>query len=855
MKNFNFKKLLPHLVAIVAFIILSAILCKPVFEGKIVMQHDTQQVKAMQEQSMEFYKQNGYYPRWTNSMFCGMPAYQIALSPKGGSITSVGIVNTILTLGLPKPVYFLFIVCFCFYLLGIVIGVNPWLSLLGAIGYAYCSYDPILISVGHDTKLLSMAYAPAVIASLILIFQKKYWLGAALMLIFMTCLLGQSHQQIVYYTFIICVFLVLHYIIKFIQEKEFTHILLSIGIAISLSAIALGICSLGYFSTYEYTKESMRGGASELTAPGKEKKPNGGLDKDYAFSWSYGKIETMSFIVPNACGGGSSTSLGEDSKVAELLQTSNDIPQQAKEQLYQAATAYWGGRPSTSGPVYFGAIISLLFLMGAVLSKSEHRWWILSVALLGILLAWGKYFSSFNYFLFDHLPFYNKFRTPEMALFIPQLVFPLLGILFLQELITTTDNEKLAEYGKKSLIITGSIVALLLGFYFFVDFKNDATLELKKNITNAFQNNNSGFIKDYFNALVTDRKALYLADMWRSLGFIIVAGAAIYLFTKKIIKTPILFIVLILLSTFDLFGVAKRFLSEDNFVEPSDYEIAYADFNADIAIKRDPGYFRIINLAFRDPNSGNFQASIGNAFNDAFNDAIGSYSHNNIGGYHPSKLGVFEDLKENQIYKNLEAWAKNPNAKDSFQVLNMLNMKYIILPDQKNPKQTIAQPNPYALGSCWLVKEIKFVKNANEEMDALNYIDPAKTVVIDERFKNSIPFVPSYDSTASIKLVENKNDDIKYDFNATGNQFAVFSEMYYSKGWTAYIDGKETPYCRVNYALRGLAIPSGKHSIEFIFDSKIVSLSEKIANYSSLLSLLIILICIYFIWKKKEISL
>lgn len=847
MKKIEFKVFIPHIIAVVTFLLLSIAFTKPALEGLVVQQHDVQQVKAMQQQSREFEKKYGYYPRWTNSMFGGMPAYQIALGPKSGNIKSVAVANDILTLGLPKPVYFLFITCLCFYFLCIVIGVNPWLSILGGIAYGYCTYNPILIAVGHDTKLLSMAYAPAVIGSLVLLFQKKYWLGGSLLLISDVCLLQQSHQQIVYYTAIIAAGVYIFFLIRSIKEKQYGHLVRATAMSIILPLIALLICSIGYFSTYEYSRESMRGG-SQLTSTTKTTKSKGGLDRDYAFAWSYGIGETLTFIVPNAYGGGSGTALPEDSKVAEVLQENQNIPQQMTQQLYQAASAYWGSKPSTSGPVYFGAIVCLLALFTLLFAKNEHKWWLLTVTIIGILLAWGKNFELLNNFLFDHLPLYNKFRTPEMAMVIPQFTVALLSVLFVNELITITDKETLNKLAKKCLIATGGLIVLLLGFYMLADFKNAATIELKKNVATAMQNSNPEFVTSYIGAIVKDRQALYSADMWRAIGFILVGMAAIFLYCRKIINAPVLFGILIFFTTVDLMTVDKRYLSYDNFIEPTDYDQAYADYNADLQIKRDPGYFRIVNLAFRNPNDGEFQASIDNAFNDA----MASYKHNNIGGYHPAKLSVFEDLKNQQIIPNLRAWATNPSGKDSFKVLNMLNMKYVILPDQKDPKQTMAIVNPYALGPCWLVKDIKYVRTADQEMAALDTFDPATTAIINEEFKTFIPFAPAFDSTATIKLVENKNDNIKYEFNASSNQFAVFSEMYYSKGWKAFIDGKEAPYCKVNYALRGMSIPAGKHSIEFVFDSKLVDTAEQLAKFASIFSWLFVALSAFMIWKNSN---
>lgn len=688
-----------------------------------------------------------------------------------------------------------------------------------------------------------MAYAPAVLASALLIFDKKYWLGGSLLLIFSTCLIEQSHQQILYYILMVAVCIVVYFIIKAIKQKDYKHIIISLSLGILLPLISLLICAPGYFGVYEYTHESMRGGSSLKSEVTASKTTKSGLDKDYAFQWSYGKAEALTFLVPNAFGGGSSTSLGDDSKVEDVLQNATNVPQQLKQQLFQAASAYWGDQPSTSGPVYFGAIICLLFMIGLVVSKSEHKWWLLAATVMGILLAFGKNFDALNSFLFDYLPFYNKFRTPAMALVIPQLTVPLLGVIFTNELVGTTDKVKLADIGKKTLIVAGSLVALLILFYFFAEFRNEETNELRKNLSNALQNGND-FVTAYIGALIKDRQALYLADMWRTLGFLLAGVAVIYLYTKQIVKPAVLYTVLILLTTIDLVGVGKRYLNDDNFVDPTDYETTYKDHAADIQIKRDPSFFRVLNLAFGDENNG-FQISVGNSFNDA----ITSYKHNAIGGYSPAKLGVFEDLKNREILKDIQAWAANPNAKDSFRILNMLNMKYVIVPDQNNPRQTVAILNPYALGNCWLVKDIQYVDNADEEMNVLDSINPATTVVIDKAFQSKVPFKPLYDSSSYIRLIKNDNDDITYDFNSSANQFAVFSEMYYSKGWEAYIDGKQTDYRKVDYALRGLAIPAGKHTIEFKFDSKFVDLAESLAKFATIFAWLFLLLSGFMIWK------
>ena len=847
MKQINFKQVLPHLAAVVIFLLLSVFLTKPALEGKAVQQNDVIQWRAMANQSIEFDKKNGHLPKWTNSMMGGMPGYQIALGPKKPINITLSYIQDVVTLGLPKPVYYLFLAALCFYLLCIVIGINSWVSVLGGIAYAYCSYNPVLIAGGHDTKLLSMAYAPAVLAGLQLIFKRNYWMGAAFLLISGVLLLAQNHQQIVYYTLLMAVFSTIPFIVKTIREKQIKHLAIAGVISIGVAGLILGTMTFGYWPTYEMSKETMRGGRSELTQKDKKNETKGGLDKDYAFVWSYGKAETMTLLVPNAFGGSSSEGLSEESKAIQVLQeNAQTLPQGIAQEVYQKSPMYWGELANTQGTVYLGAIVCLLFLFGTFFSKSEHKWWLVALTLFGIVLAWGKNFEAVNYFLFDHLPFYKKFRAPSMALVIPQLSAVLLAVIFLDDFIKT-EKEKLWPLFKKCLYVTGGAVLVMVSFYFFADFSNTATGELRKSVNEALQGKGGDFSRSYFSALKADRQSFYLSDMWRSLGFIALLVALLFLYAKNKIKPVIVYGVLILFCTIDLMGVSRRYLKEENFIEPADLESGYADTRADLQIKQDTGYYRVLNLAFPNGNGG-YAFDIGNSFNDA----IASYKHNTIGGYSPAKLGLYQDLIERQITKNIQAWATNQTAKDSFPVLNMLNMKYVIVPDQRDTKQTQAISNPFAMGSCWLVNEVKFVKSADEEMNGLDSFDPKQVAFVDERFKSAVPFSPVADSTATIKLIQNNNDEIKYEFNAATNQFAVFSEIYYPSGWLAFIDGKQTAYCKTDYALRGLAIPAGKHSIGFIFDPASVKVGESISRYSYIVSVLFILLCFFMAWKNRK---
>ncbi|MFP5042841.1 YfhO family protein [Parasediminibacterium sp. JCM 36343] len=848
MKQFNWKPLLPHIVAVLTFLILSIIYSKPALDGKVVEQHDVQQWKAMAHQSYVVREKNGYFPLWTNSMFSGMPAYQIAMESKDPPYINVYYFHELLTLGLPKPTYYLFFCCLGFYFLAVVMGVNPWLSIAGGLAYGYCSYDPIIITAGHDTKLMSIAYAPAILASMQLLFKKRYWIGSIMLLLTTVGLFVQSHQQIAYYTLLMAVCMSIPFLIKTIKEKDFKHLAFTFVLSVVCSTLSVLYVANSYLPTYEYSKETMRGGGSGLTLGNADKKNKtvGGLDKDYAFRWSYGIGETLTLMVPNAFGGGSSTTFGDDSKVAALLQNSPEIPQQAVQQLYQAASAYWGDQPGTSGPVYLGAFVCLMGLAGFILSSNKNKWWLLAITIFGIVLAWGKNLEAVNYFLFDYLPFYKKFRAPSMSLVMPQLSVGLMATLFINEFIdTATDKEKQAKVLKQFLIIAASCVGLLLAFYLFASFSNANTLALKKNLENAFKGNDS-FIKSYMQAWADDRKELYFKDMLRSLGIMAVAVAAFYAYAKGMVKKPIVIAAFILLAMIDLMPIGKRYFSDDNFVEPETYELAYQKTKADEALDKDTSFYRILNLAAF--NGSGYSMDMGSSFNDA----LASYHHNTIGGYHPAKLSIYNDLIEFQIYKNIQAWGSNPNAKDSFPVLNMLNMKYVIVPDQRDPKQTMAVPNPYALGNCWLVKELKFVKNADEEMTSMDHFNPAQTAIVNESFKAAAGNPPTFDSTASIKFIENRNDYIKYESNAAANQFAVFSEIYYSQGWNSYIDGKKVDYCKVNYALRGMAIPAGKHLIEFKFEPSLVHLGEQLGKYSGILSAILVLLFGFLEWKEYK---
>ena len=839
MKNINFKKLVPHLIAIAIFLIVAVVYCKPALQGKVVSQEDIKGWRGMSQQSIEFHDKYGYYPLWTNSMFSGMPAYQIAFDAR--TKLQVGYLDSIFRLGLPKPVSFFFLACICFYFLCIVAGANPWISIMGGIAYAYSTFDPIIISVGHDTQMVSIGYMPAVLAGLLLLFQRKYWLGFAVTALFSALLIGQNHLQMVYYTLMIAGVMTIAFVIKSYKEKQIASALKGAALGLIAGLLGLACSAVTMMPTYEYAKESTRGGRSELNMPGQaENKTKGGLDKDYAFHYSLGMPETFTFIVPALYGGSNGgNEYNSSSKFVEKF-TEMGVPEDNALQ-YADDYSYWGDQPSTSGPVYLGAIICMLFIFGCVYIKSWDKWWLITASVLGIILAWGSNFQTFNYFLFDHLPFYNKFRASTMGLVIPQLCFPLLAVLAVNKLIFhETDFTEAWKKLKLTGIITGIIVVLLAGFYFTASFSGKGDKMRKDDFRQSvlhqvprgqqpspqIEQQADDVSRSLVGALQTDRKDLMGSDLLRSVILIALSFLVLGLFVKKKISSVILIASLIVLSGYDLIGVATRYLNTNNFVDETDYESAFSPTDADLQIMKDPDHanFRVFNSTI-----------------DPFNDASTSFHHNSVGGYHPAKLGLYNDMITYQL------------SKGNMRVFDMLNTKYFIVQNPQNGKP-VAQLNPGAFGNSWLVKGIKYVENANEEMQALDSTDLRDTAVVEKKYQPEINQSPVPDSLAYIKLKENLNDKIEYTFHSMTPQFAVLSEVYYPIGWDAFIDGKKADYVKTNYILRGMFVPAGDHQIEFIFEPKSFSLGRTVTIIANIIVFLAMLAAAVFYIKGKDKS-
>ncbi len=823
MKNIQWKKVLPHIIAIGIFLIVAVLYGKPALQGEVLQQTDIIHWKGMAQSAFDHKAKTGHYPLWNTNLFGGMPNYQVFLDGKSFLFDF----NKVLALGLPKPISYFFLACLCFYILCMVLETNYLIAILGSLAYAYSTYNPVIISVGHESKMMAIAYMPALLAGLILLYERKYIAGLCITAFFATMEIGANHPQINYYFIIIAGFMTVAYIIKWVKAKDWKHMGVALGLALICGLIGAGNAAITLLTTAEYAKYTMRGGKT-LESVGntvKEVKTTG-LDENYAFAYSIGKSETAVLMMPNAFGGSSAEHLDENSKVAGAL-IAKGIPEENAQQLAQSLPKYWGsiadvgGNAGTSGPPYTGAVICILFAIGAVIVKSKHRWWIVGASLFAILMAWGSYFIGFNEVLFKVLPLYDKFRAPSMALVIPQLLFPLLAVLCLQELFYNDAVSYAGANFKKILYAVGGVFVVLILIYLMNDYHSGVDDQIKQ----AYNNPQSGDLGTVIvNALMDDRKAMFSGDLLRLLLFSAAVIGAIFLYIKKVVKPALLVILLTVISTADLLSVDTRYLNSTNYQEAESYEGNFSPDAGEQQILKDKDpHFRVYNLA-----------------PDRFQESLTAYYLRSIGGYHPAKLSIYQDLIENQI------------SKGNTQVLNMLDTKYFLMPPQQQQQQSAApavQLNDSAMGACWYVNEVKFVHGPAEEMKALNNFNAAQTAFVDDSFKPIVNAVSGTDATAKISLASYDADDIKYTSRSSTNRFAVFSEVYYPAGWNAYIDGKKTGYCKANYVLRGMSIPAGNHAIEFKFEPASYYMGQTIVYITSAALWLCIAAGLFYWWR------
>lgn len=821
MNNGLFKKLLPHLIAIIIFLLISVFFCKPVLDGNVLKQSDIIGWKAMAQDAFEYKAKHGHFPLWNTHLFSGMPNYQISMEGK----SVLPDFTSILSLWLPKPMNFFFLACICFYILCLSFRLKPVIGILGSIAFAFSTYNPIIIGVGHETKMLAIAFMPLLMAGMILTYEKKYWLGLSMTTVGAFLEIAANHPQINYYFLLIAVAVSIAYLVNWIKNKEWKHILIAGCIVIGAALIAIGSTAITLMTTYEYAKATMRGGNELSVQEGAVKQTkSSGLDTAYAFQYSLGRGETTVLMMPKAFGEGSHKTLDENSKVVEKL-ADKGVPENSAIQIATQLPAYWGGIVSTDGPPYVGIIICLLGLIGFVIVRHPVRWALLVITVLGILMSWGKYLPGFNTFLFDHLPMYNKFRAPSMTMVIPEFTLPLMAVLSLQYIFYRDKSQELlrAEF-KKVLYVVGGLMLLLIIMYVMMSYNSPIDSDIVNYITQATKSDEVG--RAVITGMKADRQSMFGGQLLRTFAFAILVIGLLYAYVRNIIKPLFAVITLAVITTIDLLVIDKDYLNEEHYSSPD--EITAQSFTAN------PVEQKI--LQDKDVHYRVFNEGVNPVY-----DLRSAYFFRSVTGYHPARLSIYQNLIDKYIF------SANQN------VLNMLDTRYIIYTNQQTNQQQM-QPNPYAYGPCWLVKEVKFVASPAEELEDIGTAHLKDTAIVQKVFSNTV-VQPQWDSTATIKLTKFDNDTMEYSFSSTKPQFAVFSEVYYPYGWNAYIDGKKVEYTRTDYVLRGLSIPAGQHAVKFIFEPASYKKGLKIGYMSSFLILVLFLGGFFMEWwtKRKRI--
>lgn len=883
--KFNFKNYLPHGIAIVIFVIITLIYFKPLFGGKELKQDDIARHKGMSKEIVDYRNTKHSEPLWTNSMFGGMPAYQISTLYPGNWI---GKLDNAFKLYIPLPAGYLFLYCLGFFILLLCLDVNPWLAMIGGVAYGLSSYFLIILEAGHNSKANALGYLPALLGGVILLFRGKPWLGLSLTALFTAMELNANHVQISYYGYILIGFVIAGYFILHLKEKKLADFFK--GFAFFLIATLIGVLPnyAGLSTTNEYGKYSTRG-KSELTVNAKakmddktplsldnksgaiaptplvdesikskhEKNTTTGLDEDYATQWSYGIGETFTFLIPDFKGGASASVRSADGDA--LKKVNPDFREQVAN-----SSAYFGDQPFTSGPVYIGAIIIFLALLGMFVVKNTIKWPIFLATLLTVALGWGSNFMGLTDFFMHNIPGYNKFRAVSMIMVIAELTLPLLAILAINEIIKIKnweDKIKLRLINKevslkKLIIISASVVGGFCAIsYLMPDAINTfhAYGEEQQMIQQAVRAGNpENQVRPYIAELMPQieiaRKAIFKADALRSLIFILLGFGALFLYFTNKLKKELFFAAIGIFIAIDLWTVAARYLNDKSFVtKEQNQQSLVAKTEADEEILKDPALdYRVLNLTV-----------------STFNDAATSYYHKSIGGYHGAKLKKYAELIEFHIDKEVNAFYKDAGkafASDSamralfgsLNVINMLNTKYFIIPGGEG-RGEIPLKNTEANGNAWFVKTIFTVPNADDEIVALGKINTKTQAITQTNFKTELGLKDTYDAEGSIKLLSYQPNELVYETDSRSDEFAVFSEIYYPKGWNAYVDGQLKPHAGVNYVLRGMPIPAGKHKIEFKFEPSTYSTGNTIAMVGSILLLITVGAGIYLNKKNNVI--
>jgi len=782
-------RLLPHAIAVLIFLLVAVIYCKPVFQGKVLYQEDVMQWKAMAQSSFVYKQAHGHFPLWSKSMFCGMPGYQIAID--GPSTRLPAFFHFLLTLHLEKPASFFFTACICFYFLALVLRVNPYVGIIGALAYAYATYNPVIVSVGHDTKMQCIALLPGLIGSMILVLEKKYWQGMALMALFTSLMIATGHMQIVYYGWLTAVLLFGGYAIPWLRRREFRQ--LRHATLVIVGALLIGVLSnaVVLFTTSDSSHETIRGG-SEL-ADKNSNYTSDGLGESAAFDFSLYRTEPLVMLVPDIYGG--STDLDLPAERSHAVRALQKMPAELGQLVGEEGPRYyWGGVGDLfAGPPYAGAIICFLALAGLILLDGKHKWWMVSVMVLTIVMSWGGYFQPFNSLLLKYLPMYNKFRAPSMIIVIPNLLLCILATLTLQKILVSgvASADIWRKYRWGLLLILG-IFIVVFGIYAGSDYVSAwdghllerAALKGKRAV---------GYAQTFLAGLRQDRRELFLGSMLRSLLFVAGAALVLGLYIKRKIRPALLLGVVGALCFVDLMGIDLKYLNYDNYQEKGEYQGNFAATAGDKEVAHDSTYYRVFDLR----DTANNTLSYG---------AMTAYYHNSIGGYHAAKLRVYEDLINYQLV----------NYPMCQPVINMLNTKYILRRNVAG--EDFVYQNTNCLGPVWFVDSLRFLPTPKAVMDSLTHFQPGTEAILFEADREKVPvMVQGPDTSAYIELLNNDNDVINYLSESKKQRFAVFSEIFYQRGWKAWVDDRETPIIRTNYALRGLSIPPGRHIIRMVF--------------------------------------
>lgn len=780
----------PHLVAIVTFVLLVMVYFAPqVFENKQLPQGDMISARGMGHDAREYHEQTGEWSHWSNSMFGGMP-YNVTSGVDSKSIFRP--ISTLMKVSFHgETTAVLWLLLIGFYIFMLAVGSGPWLGIVGAIAFAFGSYNLIIIGAGHVTKGWVLATVPAVIGGCMLCYQKKYIVGFIVTLLATGLNVYWNHQQISYYTLLMLIPLAITYLVYAIREKKQKQFWTASAALVVAAIMAIAPAMDKLLPTWDYSKETMRGGAvlkgTEDSEAGKS-----GLNREYAFQWSYGKAETMTLLIPNFYGGSSNYALGEDSETYKTVKKYAGSSQ--AKQIVKSLPTYWGDQPFTSGPVYAGAIICFLFVLGLLAVKGPERWWLLAAVIIGILLSWGRNLPSLNNWLFDHLPLYNKFRTPSMSLVMTTTAMAMLGMLALRALL-----KKEVEL-KHIYIATGITGGLCLLIALFPGMAGGFTSKMDAQLPEWLSE-----------CLIEDRRAMLTSDAWRSLCFILLAAAGLFAYLKiEKMRSGIVIALMGVLILADLWTVDKRFLNDDHFVPKKRNLVTMTEADKQILADKDPNY-RVLNLT-----------------TSTFNDAQTSYFHKSVGGYSPAKLRRYQDIIDYYFAGNI-----------NMNVLNMLNTRYVIT-------QQGVQYNPEAFGNAWFVQDIEWVNNPNEEIVVIGNIDLLQKAVIDTCWRTKVSEGLAMTQPASIRLTNYANPgNLFYESESTEDGLAVFSEVYY-KTWKAFIDGKEVPVLRANYILRAIEVPAGKHIIEFRCEDDLLLDTQIVSTIASCLVVLVIILLLVF---------